>query len=113
MEIAKLNVQNEDEAWALLERTIKEAGDQNVQVNFDTWPEFKLTLKGEDFRGTVPTRVMPPILELQKNIYRAYCQAKYNTDDIRCLKNEERAQLELIVEVHPGDRKRTRLNSSH
>ncbi len=48
---------------------------------------------------------MPPILELQKEIHRIYCKAKYNTEDTRKLKPDEREILELIVTIKPGSTK--------
>lgn len=102
MNMEHMVVKSEEQAWKLLEEALLQHDSHGIQLRFDSWPRFKITLKGEDFHGTIPTRVMPPILELQKNIHRAYCKAKYNTDDTRCLKEDEREALELIVEIHEG-----------
>lgn len=102
MNMEQMVVKNEAQAWQLLEEALLQHDSFGIQLRFDAWPTFKITLEGEDFHGTIPTRVMPPILELQKNIHRAYCKAKYNTDDTRNLKEDEREALELIVEIHEG-----------
>lgn len=102
MNMEQMVVKSEEQAWKLLEEALLQHGNFGIQLRFDAWPTFKITLEGEDFHGTIPTRVMPPILELQKNIHRAYCKVKYNTDDIRSLKEDEREALELIVEIHEG-----------
>lgn len=48
---------------------------------------------------------MPPILELQKEIYRIYCRSKYQTEDTRSLKQEDRELLELVVNIEKGSTK--------
>src|SRR5690554_3645668 len=102
MNMEQMIIASEEQAWQLLEEVLQQPESAGIDLRFESWPEFKLTLEGKDFHGTIPTRVMPPILELQKNIHRAYCRAKYNTDDTRCLKEDERDALELVVEVREG-----------
>lgn len=97
-----LVIKNEQEAWEALQLALAGQISETAQVSFEGWPVFRLTIKGDDFDGSIPTRVMPPILELQKEIHRIYCRAKYQTDDTRSLKQEERDQLELVVDIQKG-----------
>jgi len=101
-EVTKLIVKNEKDAFELLKKSLKNEIPENSQLVFEGWPIFKLSIYGEDFDSTIPTRVMPPILELQKEIHRIYCRAKYNTDSLANLKDYERDMLELVVQVQPG-----------
>lgn len=101
-EVESRFIKTDDDAWlALNQALVNEIGD-TVNIVFEGWPVFKITLEGEDFNATIPTRIMPPILELQKEIYRIYCRAKYNDESTRRLTDEERKQLELVVEVNAG-----------
>lgn len=100
--VEKITIKNEQEAWTALQQALAGEISETAQISFEGWPVFRLTIKGEDFNGTVPTRVMPPILELQKEIYRIYCRAKYQTEDTRALKQDDRDQLELVVVIEKG-----------
>ena len=61
-----------------------------------------MKVNGKDWHGTVPTRVMGPLLEVQKDLYRAYTSVCYGTDNLRHLGAEDREKLELIVQVKEG-----------
>lgn len=95
-------IKTEDDAFFALKQALNDEIDDTVNIIFEGWPVFKITLEGEDFNATMPTRIMPPILDLQKEIHRIYCRAKYNDDSTRRLTDDERKQLELIVEVKAG-----------
>ncbi len=58
-----------------------------------------MKINGKDWHGTVPTRVMGPLLEVQKDLYRAYTSVCYGTDSLRNLGAEDREKLELIIQV--------------
>ena len=60
----------------------------------------ELTIRGEDFDGGVPTRIMPALLRLQRAIDRA-CARSLGKDGGR-LAREERKRVELIVRFEPG-----------
>lgn len=101
-EIKKYVISNDDEALSFLKESLKNNLPDNVSVEFSNWPVFKLSIYGDDFHGTIPTRIMPPILDLQEEINRAYCRAKYGSESLRSLTDEERDALELVVEVNEG-----------
>lgn len=100
-----LEITSELEAIKLLEdlqsgKTFEQLEIKNIK--FENWPVFKIRIQGKDFDSTIPTRIMPPILELQKEIHRLYCISKYGEDNLRRLTKEDKDKLELIVEVGEG-----------
>lgn len=103
--IQPLIISNEDDAWEALKNAIKDGYEETIQVKFEGWPVFRLTIEGEDFNGSIPTRIMPPIIDLQQEIHRLYCKARYNCEDTRRLSRDEKALLELVVVIQPGSTK--------
>lgn len=98
-----LIIRSEEEAWAALERAVSGAGfPDDLQLRFDGWPTFELGFAGRDWHSTVPTRIMPPLLDVQKDINRAYAHIRYGEFNLRRLKEEEREELEVVVEVKDG-----------
>lgn len=59
-------------------------------------------MNGRDWHGTVPTRVMSPLLELQKDLHRAYVHISYGSPNLRKLRDEDRDALELVIKVKEG-----------
>lgn len=99
----KLTITSAEDAWNLLEHANgSEKFPEHIDIVFDGWPSFEMNIKGKDWVGTVPTRVMGPFLELQKDVHRAYVQVKYGSDNLKRLKEEERDFLELVVKVDEG-----------
>lgn len=98
-----LVIRGEDDAWALLNHVL-EGGDlpENPELRFEGWPVYKLKVDGRDWHSSVPTRIMPPMLEIQRDLNRAYAQIRYGEPNIRRLKDEEKDQLEIVVEVDEG-----------
>lgn len=103
--IDELIIRNEEDAFNALQQALANELEETAIVVFEGWPVFKLTIEGKDFKGSIPTRVMPPIIDLQKEIHRIYCNARYNSDDTRKLKPDERELLELVVSIKPGSTK--------
>lgn len=103
--IDEIVIRNEDAAFDLLQKALSSRIVYPQKITFDGWPVFNLTIEGEDFNSSIPTRIMPPILDLQKEIHRIYCKAKYGSEDTRKLTDEERELLELVVTIKPGSTK--------
>lgn len=100
---ALLVIRNEEEAWTLLRSTLDGVKlPQGAMLSFDGWPSFDITVVGKDWHGTVPTRIMRPLLELQGDLHKAYAQFRYGVPDARKLSDEEREQLEIVVKVKDG-----------
>lgn len=100
-------IRSEDEAWSWLKRALNHDPelDGPINIKFDGWPSLDITFKGQDFDSSVPTRIMPPLLDAQKEIHRLFCQLRYGEQNLRKLKNDERERLELVVKVGRGSSK--------
>ncbi len=98
----KITVSSEQQAWQLLEQATSIGFKGNVDLRFDGWPVFHIDVKGKDWNSTVPTRIMTPLLEVQKDINRAYASVRYGEGNLRKLKDEERDDLEVVVKVKKG-----------
>jgi len=96
-------IRNEAEAWYWLSYAHSGATvADDVVIRFDGWPTVRLDFEGRDFHSSVPSRVMPPILDLQKELHRAYCLLKYGEDNVRKLTNDDRDASEIVVNVGDG-----------
>lgn len=98
----QVTITSEQDAWAALEQATTVGFASDVVLVFDGWPVFKIDIKGKDWDSTVPTRVMMPLLDVQKEINRAFASVRYGHDNLRKLKDEERDELEVVVKVKKG-----------
>lgn len=67
---------------------------------FVDWPRYEITIRGEDFDGGIPTRMLPALNELQRTIRRAYARSVYGSP--QRLTKEELRQTQLIIRLEPG-----------
>ncbi len=95
-------ITNEAQAWEVLERAVTEGMPEEIELRFEGWPTFEMNIQGRDWHSTVPTRIMTPLLDVQKDINRAYASVKYGNHNLRRLKDEERDELEMVVKVREG-----------
>lgn len=97
-------IKNEDDAISWLEKALNNDSELNqpISIKFDNWPVLDLHYKGHDFDSSVPTRVMPPLLDAQKEIHRLFCHLRYGEQNLRKLKDNDREILELVVKVEKG-----------
>lgn len=96
-------IRSEEDALAHL-RKILDHNDQQDEalLKLEGWPVVSIKIQGEDFYGTVPTRIMPPLLELQNEVNRLFCVIKYGEDNLRKLTQADKKKTELIVKVNKG-----------
>lgn len=99
----KILIRNSDEAWEWF-RIAVEGGEvpERMTLRFEGWPTFEMNVKGRDWDSTVPTRIMAPLLEIQKDIHRKYVELAYGSANLRKLREEDRDQLEIVVKVEKG-----------
>lgn len=97
-------IRNEDDAWRVLKYALDHGSDilEDINVVFEGWPTYDLNIKGKDWHSSVPTRVMGPLLEVQKDLHRAYTSICYSSGNLNRLTVEDRAKLELVIEVKEG-----------
>ncbi|WKT59318.1 hypothetical protein Q2E61_10365 [Microbulbifer thermotolerans] len=101
----RITITNEEQAWDIYEKAVSNRLDELgefLDIKFDGWPRFEMHISGRDFDASIPTRIMPPILDLQKEIHRTYCLVKYGEESTRRLTKEEREKLEIVVKVNKG-----------
>ncbi len=92
-------IRSETDLFDLIERIQFEPWEEK-DVLFVDWPRLEITIRGEDFDGGVPTRIMPALLAFQSTLRHGYARAVYGVE--RRLTEEERRQTELIVRFEPG-----------
>lgn len=96
-------VRSEDDAWEVFDRALRATVPADLErVRFEGWPSLEIHVEGPRWDASVPTRVMPAILEYQAQVYRGYCKSRYGTWDTRKLTAEERDYLEIVVRVKKG-----------
>ncbi|MEW8049285.1 MAG: hypothetical protein AB2792_01850 [Candidatus Thiodiazotropha sp.] len=98
----EVRIRSEEEAWNALAYYMPKKDFGDIDFLFDGWPKLELTIKGKDFNGTIPTRIMPPMLELQREIHKTYCILRYGNDNLRRLTSEDRERLEIVVKIGEG-----------
>jgi hypothetical protein len=99
-----LVVRSEDDAWLVMNYAIEHGPSSldDFEIIFDGWPTYDLNIKGRDWNSTVPTRVMGPLLEVQKDLHRAYTSIHYGSTNLSRLTYEDREKLELVIKVKEG-----------
>lgn len=98
-------IQNEEQAWKWLKLALEDnlpASDGPYILKFEGWPTLDLKFNGKDFDQSVPTRLMPALLDAQKEIHRVYAMTRYGDENLRRLTAEDREKLELVVRVEDG-----------
>jgi hypothetical protein len=96
-------INSESDAFRLLREIVEGSKIDNVEdIKFEEWPKFVIRIKGEQFNGTIPTRIMPSLLELQKELHKAYCLTVYGDENTRKLTKKDKEKLELVVKVDEG-----------
>lgn len=99
----RITIRSADDAWNLFERAMNGGKlPDNLELVFDGWPQFDMKVNGKDWYGTVPTRVMVPLLDVQKDLHRVYASVCYGTSNLRKLRDDERDLLEIVVKVDKG-----------
>ena len=96
-------IRSEDDLFRAIELIEAGAWDGLETPVFIEWPRYEVIIRGEDFDGGVPTRIMPALLELQRTIRRAYARSVHGSE--RRLTREELKQTELVVRLEPGSTK--------
>lgn len=99
-----IRITSEEEAWAWFQRALEDDPtlDQPLDLSFDGWPVLDLRFAGPDFQSSVPTRIMPPLLEAQREIHRLFAQLRYGQQNLKKLTLDDRDRLELNVIVGGG-----------
>ncbi|KKN84365.1 hypothetical protein LCGC14_0290270 [marine sediment metagenome] len=96
-----MEIRTDDDALSLLERLLNSEDAQVPEVSFVNWPKFELHVKGERYHSTITPELMSSFLSFQKNLNKSYALIRY-ADSSRRLRDHERDQLKILVEVGEG-----------
>lgn len=96
-----ITIKNEDDAFEAIKMLVS-SKDFPGEVKLDGWPKLQVRLVGEQFDSSITPSVMKSFIELQGLVYKSYAITRYDTEDVRRLSREERAELEITVTVEPG-----------
>jgi hypothetical protein len=101
--IQPLVIKSEEEAWKILSEALEgKRFPEGTFITFSGWPRFDIRVEGSDWHQSVPTRVMPSLMELQKDIWRSYAQMRFGHSNLRHLSEEDKERLEIVVKVNEG-----------
>lgn len=73
-------------------------------IEFQNGPHYEVTIKGVDFNGEIPVRIMPAFLQLQRTINHTYARCKYG-DHNRRLTDADRELTKLSISTSPSSTK--------
>lgn len=102
MSSAEWVLRTEDDAWELLKEACSAKELSAFDIKFDNWPILDIKLTGDQFNATLSTKMMEAFIDLQKNINRTYAKLYYNYPTSRGLTNEDKEQIEILVQVSQG-----------
>lgn len=97
----KLEICSENDLFEAIRKSANDELQNYTDVQFVGWPIFEIIIKGEDFEGGMPTRVMPFFLSYQKILANTYKQIAINTN----YPTKELLAPELIVSIEAGSSK--------
>lgn len=98
-----LEIESAEDAWSWLEAALKDKPiPEALDLSFKSWPSISFNVKGRDWKSSVPTRIMMPLIDYQRDLLRAYATVRYGSPNTHKLRDDERDQLELVVEVADG-----------
>lgn len=100
---AHRTIESDEDAIQLLEELleVKELP-ADFDLTFKDWPKVTLGFKGDRYESTLPTSVMYPILDLQKELNKLYSLLKYGEANPKKLKFSDREAIEILVKVKGG-----------
>lgn len=101
--MSELVIRSEDDLYSSLNLIKNDKVNlDDISIRFDGWPTMSIHLHGDKFDSTITPELMKAFIEMQSSIFRAYSLARYNTVQIRGLKQAEKDLLEIRVKVQPG-----------
>lgn len=93
-------ISSEDDLFEVFDKIRNDKNITANEIKFEGWPKYEIVIRGEDFNGGMPARIMPALLSFQRTIDIAYSQCIYG--EIKRLKKEERRETQFIVYLENG-----------
>lgn len=93
-----------------LDQIIATIAEQNTTLDLNSidfsglYPEIGIKLIGDENRldGTLNSTICKGLSDFHNDFLKAYCIIKYNSDNLKQLKQDERQKLEFVYTVNPG-----------
>lgn len=96
-----MEIRTDEDALELLKTLLEDENAQVPEVTFVGWPKFELHVEGERYHSTITPELMKSFLNFQSSINKSYALVRY-ADSSRRLKDHERDELRILVEVAEG-----------
>ena len=100
----EIHLGSEDEAWEFLRKLIKREIEiaHIPHLTVGPWARIDVYIPEDKYNSSITPHMMKGWVELQRSIYRSYSLASGGDAEARSLTDQEKEQLELIVEVKSG-----------
>jgi len=99
----KLIVTNEDDAFLLLEKALRnEFVDKSIVLEFKNWPVLQIRFEGKGYDSVITPDIAEALLEIQTAINRAYARTIHHASNARALTADERQALQFKAKVEKG-----------
>jgi|SRR5476649_1599425 len=107
MESDAIVIDSAEDFWATVERCIsadKEKPGQDLNFNFlfEGWPKLHINVKGDKFHSSLTSSMVAGLASMHESLQRAYCLAKYETQNLQRLTNEDKQALDIIFQISEG-----------
>lgn len=103
MDLEKISIKTEDQAWTYLEAALKGEYDaQNIRVSFDGWPNIDVSVSGEQFQSSLTPHLMQGFIDYQKSLNRTFAGLLYGATNASHLSDSDRQDFELVISVSQG-----------
>lgn len=105
-EVAALQIESEDEAWAYLEKALQGELPEELatRMGFKGWPRLDIYLPNTPVSSSISPSMMEALIDLQKSLYRTHAAVTAGDTSVRLTK-AEKEQLEFRVKVEGGSSK--------
>ena len=96
-----IKITNDTELFHVLNIIKAEEWKEDDTIEFSNYPNFEIIVRGKNYHGGVPVRIMPALIDLQKLIDREFANAKYG-DRKKHLTKDDKEKTELVVSFEDG-----------
>ncbi|MDI9407723.1 MAG: hypothetical protein QM523_00585 [Candidatus Pacebacteria bacterium] len=99
--MAELVIQNEEQLFAAIRQLQNgHLSFEGLSIKFDGWPNYRVTLRGDQYNGGLPIRKMMPLLKVQSAIDKYYSEQKYGVEKQLTLADKQKTSV--IVHFESG-----------
>jgi hypothetical protein len=66
--VTEIRITNEKDAFALIQRALKDEIGDNLNIVFDGWPRLTIILEGKEYTSTITSSMMEALVEFQRGL---------------------------------------------